>query len=147
MPYIMGTQHGTETDMASPSPRKRDPAVPRPAVARRTADDSDLIAIDALAGRLRLTRQQFAETAGISRDTIYKPARLHSRKTQARLREVIEILDRIRDWAGGDVQALAWYRAHPIAALGGRTAESLVKDGRAATVRDWLDSVAVGAFA
>jgi uncharacterized protein (DUF2384 family) len=108
--------------------------------------DDGIVAIDALAGRLHLTRQQFAETAGISRDTIYKPARLASPKTQGRLREVAEILDRVRDWAGGDLAALAWYRSRPIPALGGRTAEALVKDGRATLVRDWLDAVAVGAF-
>jgi uncharacterized protein (DUF2384 family) len=109
-------------------------------------DDRGMIAIDALAERLHLTRQQFAETAGISRDTIYKPARLASPKTQGRLREVAEILDRVRDWAGGDLAALAWYRSRPIPALGGRTAEALVKDGRATLVRDWLDAVAVGTF-
>ena len=108
--------------------------------------DDGIVAIDVLAERLHLTRQQVAETAGISRDTIYKPARLASPKAQGRLREVAEILDRVRDWAGGDLAALAWYRSRPIPALGGRTAEALVKDGRATLVRDWLDAVAVGAF-
>jgi uncharacterized protein (DUF2384 family) len=112
----------------------------------RPLDERGMIAIDALAERLRLTRQQLAETAGISRDAIYKPSRLESPKIQARLREVVEILDRVRDWAGGEPQALAWYRARPIPALGGRTAEALVKDGRATLVRDWLDAVAVGTF-
>ena len=50
-------------------------------------------------------------------------------------------------WAGGPLQAMAWYRAEPIPAFGGRTAESLVKDGKAAAVRDYLDSVALGGFA
>jgi uncharacterized protein (DUF2384 family) len=108
--------------------------------------EDGIVVIDALAVRLHLTRQQLAETAGISRDTIYKPARLASPKAQGRLREVAEILDRVRDWAGGDLAALAWYRSRPIPALGGRTAEALVKDGRATLVRDWLDAVAVGTF-
>ena len=42
---------------------------------------------------------------------------------------------------------MAWYRAEPIPAFGGRTAESLVKDGKAAAVRDYLDGVALGGFA
>jgi hypothetical protein len=42
---------------------------------------------------------------------------------------------------------MAWYRAEPIPAFGGRTAESLVKDGKADAVRDYLDSVALGVFA
>jgi hypothetical protein len=42
---------------------------------------------------------------------------------------------------------MAWYRAQPIPAFGGRTAEALVKEGKAAAVRDYLDHVAVGGFA
>ena len=42
---------------------------------------------------------------------------------------------------------MAWYRAQPIAAFGDRTAESLVKEGKAAAVRDYLDYMAQGNFA
>lgn len=61
--------------------------------------------------------------------------------------EEIEIINRISPWAGGRIQAIAWYRAERIPAFGGRTAESLVKEGKAAAVRDYLDSVALGSFA
>jgi hypothetical protein len=61
--------------------------------------------------------------------------------------EMLEIVGRIVDWAGGEKQAMAWYRAEPIAALGGRTAESLVKEGNASAVCDYLDQVATGGFA
>ena len=44
------------------------------------------------------------------------------------------------------MQAVAWYRAEPIPAFGERTAEALVKDGKAAAVRDYLDRVALGGF-
>jgi len=72
-------------------------------------------------------------------------ARLKAPKTQARAAEMLEIVGRIADWAGGEKQALAWYRAEPLPAFGGRTAESLVKEGRAAAVRDY--HVATGGFA
>jgi Protein of unknown function (DUF2384) len=52
--------------------------------------------------------------------------------------EMLEIITRISKWAGSDAQALAWYRAEPIPAFGGRTAESLVKDGKTSAVRDYL---------
>jgi hypothetical protein len=42
---------------------------------------------------------------------------------------------------------MAWYRAQPIPAFGGRTAESLVKEGKASVVRDYLDFAALGNFA
>ncbi len=79
--------------------------------------------------------------------TIYRAARLEAPKTQTRATEMLEIIGRIADWAGGEKQAMAWYRAEPIAAFGGRTAESLVKDGKASAVRDYLDHVATGGFA
>jgi uncharacterized protein (DUF2384 family) len=74
-------------------------------------------------------------------------SRSHAVRTQARLLEMLEIISRIFDWAGGKNQAMAWYRAQPIAALGGRTAESLVKAGDAAMLRDYLDRLALGNFA
>jgi hypothetical protein len=94
-----------------------------------------------------MSKAQLAETAGLSIDTLYRTNRAASAKTQARLREMLEIVDRVSDWAGGKDQAMAWYRAEPIAEFGGRTAESLVKDGKATAVRDYLDHVALGGFA
>ena len=60
---------------------------------------------------------------------------------------MLEIVSRISTWAGGKDQAMAWYRAQPIAAFGGRTAEALVKSGQAAALRDYLDHLAMGGFA
>jgi predicted NUDIX family NTP pyrophosphohydrolase len=65
----------------------------------------------------------------------------------ARLREIDEILARVAGWASGPAQAFAWYRSEPLPAFGGRTAESLVTSGELATLRDYLDSIALGGFA
>jgi len=103
--------------------------------------------VEVVAQSLGMSKAQLAETAGLSIDTLYRTNRAASAKTQARLREMLEIVDRVSDWAGGQDQAMAWYRAEPIAEFGGRTAESLVKDGKATAVRDYLDHVALGGFA
>ena len=94
-----------------------------------------------------LTKRQLAETIGVSPEALYKSRRLNAAKTQSRLREMNEILIRVSAWAGGPAQAMAWYRAEPIPAFGGRTAEQLVKSGQAAALRDYLDSIAIGGFA
>ena len=94
-----------------------------------------------------LTKKQLAETIGLAPKTLYKSRRLSAAKTQSRLREMNEILTRVTGWAGGPAQAMAWYRAEPIPAFGGRTAESMVKSGEAAALRDYLDSIAIGGFA
>jgi uncharacterized protein (DUF2384 family) len=103
--------------------------------------------IDEVIGAFRLTRSQLAETAGLAAATISKSDRREGARAQNRMREVIEILEHIREWAGSNAQALAWYRAEPIAALDGRTAEALVKSGEAGAVRDYLDHLALGGFA
>jgi Protein of unknown function (DUF2384) len=106
-----------------------------------------LIAPTALADAFGVSVAALARTVGLSPETLQRTARVEARKTQERLRETTEIIRRVRDWAGGDVQAMAWYRAEPIPAFGGRTAESLVKEGKADAVRDYLDAVANGSFA
>ncbi len=110
-------------------------------------DTKGMVSIDRVAKRFGMSKLQLAETIGLRRETVYRAARLEAPKTQARATEMLEIVGRIADWAGGEKQAMAWYRAEPIAAFGGRTAESLVKEGKAAAVRDYLDHVATGGFA
>ena len=110
-------------------------------------DADGLVSLDHLADRFGLSKSQLAEAIGVPRDTVYRSDRAASPKTQARATEMLEIVHRIVPWAGGGRQAVAWYRAEPIPAFGGRTAESLVKEGKAAAVRDYLDHVATGGFA
>lgn len=110
-------------------------------------DRSGAIAVEQVAESFGMSKTQLAETVGLGRETLYKAARNRTPKTQARIKEMLEIISRVTEWAGGKEQAMAWYRAQPIPAFGGRTAEALVKDGKAAAVRDYLDHLAVGGFA
>jgi uncharacterized protein (DUF2384 family) len=106
-----------------------------------------LIAVDQVADAFGMSKGQLAETTGLSTETLYRPVRASAPKTQVRVQEMLEIIGRVVDWAGGKEQAMAWYRAEPIPSFGGRTAEALVKQGKAAAVRDYLDQVALGGFA
>ena len=110
-------------------------------------DRKGIVVVERVAKRFGMSKQQIAETIGVAPETVYRATRATAPKTQARATEMLEIVGRIADWAGGERQAMAWYRAEPIAAFGGRTAESLVKEGRAAAVRDYLDHIATGGFA
>lgn len=105
------------------------------------------IAIAQVADGFGMSKRQLAETAGLARETRYRVEWARAAKAQGRLREMLEIISRVSDWAGGKEQAMAWYRAQPLPAFGGRTAEALVKDGKAGAVRDYLDHMAVGGFA
>ncbi len=106
-----------------------------------------VLAPDRVAGTFGMSKVQLAETVGLRREVFYKQTRVRAPKTQARVREMLEVISRISEWAGGKHQAMAWYRAQPIPAFGGRTAELLVKSGQASAVRDYLDHIAMGGFA
>jgi uncharacterized protein (DUF2384 family) len=108
---------------------------------------SGFVDIARIAELFRMSKPQIAETAGLPLTTLTKNDRTKAPKTQIRITEMLEIIARIRGWAGSDAQAMAWYRAQPIPALDGRTAEALVKSGDAGAVRDYLDHMALGGFA
>ncbi len=106
-----------------------------------------LIALDRLVQELHVTKAEMAVASGLSRDAVAKSARLRSRATQARLRDVVEIINRVLPWAGSVHQAFAWYRAQPLPSFGDQTAEDLVKEGRAEAVKRHLSRIAVGGHA
>lgn len=114
---------------------------------RSLYDAKGLLAPERVAQALRMSKSQLAETIGVNRESLYKSDRAKTLKTQTRVREMVEIVERVKDWAGGKDQAVAWYRSQPIPAFGGRTAEALVKDGKAGALRDYLDHLAMGGFA
>jgi len=105
------------------------------------------IAFDRVAERFGMSKAQIAETAGLSAATLQRASRATAARTRSRITEMLEIVARVSDWAGGERQAMGWYRSEPLPAFGGRTAESLVKDGKAGALRDHLDHLALGGYA
>jgi len=114
---------------------------------QQTSADTGLIAADRLSHLLHITRAELAVAAGLSRDAVSKSARVGSPATQARLRDIVEIINRVRVWAGSPQQAFAWYRSQPLPSFGDQTAEALVKEGRGEAVKRYLDRIAVGGYA
>jgi hypothetical protein len=66
----------------------------------QTANDMGEVAVDRLSGLLQITRGELALAAVLSREAVSKTTRAHSQATQSRLREMTEILNRVRPWAG-----------------------------------------------
>jgi hypothetical protein len=110
-------------------------------------DRSGAISVERVADSFGLSKSQLAETVGLAPESLYKAERSRTPKTQSRIKEMLEIISLVTEWAGGSQQAMAWYRSQQIPAFGGRTAEALVKDGKAGAVRDYIDHLAVGGFA
>lgn len=113
----------------------------------RFMDKGGIVDVDRVADAFRMSKGQLAQTAGLGIASVSKADRRVAPKAQTRMTEMLEIISRVRDWAGGEAQAMAWYRSQPIPALDGRTPEALVKAGRAHAVREYLDHLALGGFA
>ncbi|MDP3495730.1 MAG: DUF2384 domain-containing protein [Hyphomonadaceae bacterium] len=121
------------------------PAAPSPfAAAMMPAGQPD---IDMITKAVGLTRAQLAAVVGLPAGTLQTIDAADAVAMQARVLELVEIIGRVESWAGGVPAAMAWYRAQPIPAFGGRTAEAMVKAGDATAVWRYLDHIAVGGFA
>jgi uncharacterized protein (DUF2384 family) len=100
-----------------------------------------------IADVLMTTRDEIARTAGLGKDAVQRKDRITSQKTQKRLREMIEIINKIEPRFGSDLMAYAWYRSEPLPGFSGQSAMQLVRAGRAADVLDYIDAVDAGVYA
>lgn len=102
--------------------------------------------IDLITTAFGLTRAQLDDTVGLPADTLQSIGHSDASATWSRVLELVGIISRIESWAGGGAAAMEWYRAHPIPAFGGRTAEAVVKAGDGKAVLRYLDHLAAGGF-
>lgn len=104
------------------------------------------IAVDTLVECLHISKIELAAAAGLPREAVSKKSRIDSLRTQRRLGEVVEIINRVLPWTGTVQSAFAWYRSQPLPSFGDLTAEDLVKAGRGEAVRNYLSRVAAGGY-
>jgi hypothetical protein len=109
--------------------------------------DDGVFAPRRIAEALRTTSEEIARTAGLGKDAIQRKDRVRSDKTQRRLREMIEIINKVEPHFGSALMAYAWYRSEPLAGFSGQTAMQLVRGGRADDVLDYIDAVDAGVHA
>ena len=109
--------------------------------------EEGFVAANTLAKVLHITQNDLAEVTGLPRDSVSKSSRCKNRPTQARLRDTVEIINRVSEWSGGVGRAFAWFRSQPLPSFGDKTAEDLVKEGRAEAVKAYLARIADGGHA
>lgn len=100
-----------------------------------------------IADALRTTRSEIAGTLGLGRDAFSRASRIRARKTQLRLRQMLEILNRVEAETGSPLAAYAWFRAEPLPGFGGATPDLLLREGKADHVHAYLDRVMAGGYA
>jgi hypothetical protein len=109
--------------------------------------DNGLFAPRKIADALRTTSDEVARSAGLGRDAVQRKDRVQSDKTQRRLREMVEVLNKVEPRFGSALMAYAWYRSEPLAGFSGQTAMQLVLNGRASEILDYIDAVDAGVHA
>jgi uncharacterized protein (DUF2384 family) len=100
-----------------------------------------------IAAALRTSAEEVALTVGLGKDALQRRTRISSDKTQRRLRELVEILNKVEPRFGSELMAYAWYRSEPLPGFDGRTAMQLVQEGKAQQVLEYIDAVDAGIFA
>ena len=100
-----------------------------------------------IAEALRTTKSEIAGTLGLGKDAFSRSSRVRARKTQVRLRQMLEILNRVEAETGSPLAAYAWFRAQPLPGFGGATPDLLLRDGKADHVHAYLDRIMAGGYA
>ena len=100
-----------------------------------------------IADAFRTTSEEVARTAGLGKDAVQRRDRVRSDRTQRRLREMIEVINKVEPRFGSALVAYAWYRSEPLSGFSGQTAMQLVRAGRAGEVLDYIDAVDAGVHA
>ena len=100
-----------------------------------------------IAAALRTSSEEVAQTVGLSKDALQRRTRINSDKTQRRLRELVEVLNKVEPRFGSELMAYAWFRSEPLPGFDGRTAMQLVREGKAGQVLEYIDAVDAGVFA
>jgi uncharacterized protein (DUF2384 family) len=109
--------------------------------------DHGLFAPSKIARVFRTTSEEIARTVGLGKDAVQRKDRVRSDKTQRRLREMVEVVNKVEPRFGSALMAYAWYRSEPLPGFSGQTAMQLVREGRAEEVLDFIDAIDAGVHA
>lgn len=109
--------------------------------------EKGLFAPRKIADVLWTTSEDVARSAGLGKDAVQRQERVRSHKTQRRLREMVEVINKVEPRFGSALIAYAWYRSEPLSGFSGQTAMQLVGSGRVDEVLEYIDAVDAGIYA
>jgi hypothetical protein len=109
--------------------------------------DNGFFAPRKIADAFRTTSEEVARAAGLGKDAVQRKDRVRSDKTQRRLREMVEVINKVEPRFSSTLMAYAWYRSEPLPGFSGQTAMQLVRSGRGEEVLEYVDAVDAGVHA
>lgn len=109
--------------------------------------DNGAFAPRKIAEALRTTSDELARSLGLGKDAIQRKDRIASAHTQRRIRQMVEVLNKVEPRFGSALLAYAWYRSEPLPGFSGQSAMQLVHSNRADDVLAYIDAVDAGVHA
>ncbi|MDE0697194.1 MAG: hypothetical protein OXH76_15345 [Boseongicola sp.] len=97
-----------------------------------------------IAAVLRASADEIAMTAGLGRDAPQRRELIQPVRAQRRLRELIEVLDKVEPRFGSGLMACSWFRSQPLSGFDGRSAMQLARAGRSQQVQAYVEAVDAG---
>jgi hypothetical protein len=61
--------------------------------------------------------------------------------------DIAEIINAVLPWTGSVSNVFAWYRSQCLPSFGDRTAEDLLREGRAEAAKSYINRIAIGGYA
>lgn len=108
--------------------------------------EGGLFAPRKIAAAFLTTSEEIAQSTGLGKDALQRKDRVRSAKTQRRLREMMEIINKVEPRFGSALMAYAWYRSEPLSGFSGQTAMQLVRSGRSDEVLEYINAVDAGVY-
>ncbi len=96
---------------------------------------------------LHTTSDELARSLGLGKDALQRKDRIASDRTQRRIRQMVEVLNKAEPRFGSALLAYAWYRSEPLPGFSGQTAMQLVQANRGDDVLTYLDAIDAGIHA
>ncbi|MDF2810632.1 MAG: transcriptional regulator [Microvirga sp.] len=93
---------------------------------------------------LDVQTSELAKMTGMSHDILMDPT--NGREVHEALNPIVRILALAEEMTGDDRRTATWFTQQSIPAWAGKTASELVVQGRAETVRNYLESVRAGVY-
>ncbi len=107
----------------------------------------NIVSASLLAARLRITEVELAAALGLSSNFVSRKTLPDARISQSRMQDMVEIVDRVLQWAGSELAAFTWYRSQSLPSFGDRTASDLVGEDRGEAIKAYLNRIAEGDYA
>jgi len=110
------------------------------------SDKNNFIIPISLIDKLQVSIKELSDSTGLNASSLETESLAQTEAIQHRLREMVDILNKIIPWSKNINQAYKWYKTEPLPSFAELTAMELVKQGKSGVVMQYLERIDKGGF-